>query len=112
MDFKVLENDIAQLNRINPNANYTSRDRYYALYNSIYERLLKMEKDGEIVLENVFRYSTLSRSVRPNSVSSGLRDTENSDSKSSSMIYRPSAAQRRYSCRLDADAVTPLGKLR
>ena len=51
MDFKVLENDIAQLNRINPNANYTSRDRYYALYNSIYERLLGMEKDGEIVLE-------------------------------------------------------------
>ena len=51
MDLKVLENDIAQLNRINPNANYTSRDRYYNLYNSIYERLLEMEKDGEIVLE-------------------------------------------------------------
>ena len=49
MDLKVLENDIAQLNRINPNANYTSRDRYYTLYNSIYERLLEMEKGGEIV---------------------------------------------------------------
>ena len=50
-DFKTLENDIAQLNKINPNANYTSRDRYKALYNSIYERLLEMEKDGEIILE-------------------------------------------------------------
>ncbi len=51
MDFETLERDIAQLNRINPNANYTSRDRYKALYNSIYERLLEMEKGGEIVLE-------------------------------------------------------------
>lgn len=51
MDFETLEKDIAQLNRINPKANYTSRDRYYALYNSIYVRLLEMEKDGKIVLE-------------------------------------------------------------
>lgn len=51
MDFLTLEQDIAQLNKINTNANYTSRDRYYALYNSIYERLLEMENEGEIVLQ-------------------------------------------------------------
>ena len=51
MDFEILEKDIEQLNMINVNANYTSRDRYHALYNSIYERLLDMEKDGEIVPE-------------------------------------------------------------
>ena len=47
---------------------------------------------------------------RENRVSVGLVETENSDSKSSSIIYRaPSLAQRTYSCRLDAVAVTPLG---
>ena len=51
MDFESIKKDIAQLNKINPNANYTSRDRYRALYNSIYERLLEMESDGRIVLE-------------------------------------------------------------
>ena len=51
MDFETLEIDIAKLNKINPNANYTSRDRYKAMYNSIYERLLEMEKEGGIVLE-------------------------------------------------------------
>ena len=51
MDFENLEKDIAQLNRINTNANYTSRDRYCALYKSIYERLLEMESNGDIVLE-------------------------------------------------------------
>lgn len=51
MDFENLENDIERLNKINPNANHASRDRYCALYNSIYERLLEMEKAGEIVLE-------------------------------------------------------------
>ncbi|MCR5357097.1 MAG: hypothetical protein K6E63_06805 [Lachnospiraceae bacterium] len=50
-DFETLEKDIEKLNRININANYASRDRYYALYSSIYERLLEMENDGEIVLE-------------------------------------------------------------
>ena len=49
MDFETLEKDIAQLNRINPNANYTSRDRYHALYDSIYERLLEMEKDDHSI---------------------------------------------------------------
>lgn len=51
MDFDILENDIEQLNKINTKANYTSRDRYNSLYNSIYERLLEMEKVGRIVLE-------------------------------------------------------------
>lgn len=51
MDFETLEKDIAQLNKININANYTSRDRYYALYDSIYERLLEMERHGEIIVE-------------------------------------------------------------
>lgn len=51
MDFETLEKDIEQLNRINTKANYTSRDRYYSLYNSIYERLLKMESEGGIVRE-------------------------------------------------------------
>ncbi len=44
MDFNTLEKEIEQLNRINTRANYTSRDRYYSLYNSIYENLLEMEK--------------------------------------------------------------------
>ena len=51
MDFETLEKDIAQLNKINIDANYTSRDRYYRLYGSIYERLLEMENDGWIVRE-------------------------------------------------------------
>ena len=51
MEFEVLEKDIEQLNRIHPNANYTSRDRYKNLYHSIYERLLDMEKDGIIATE-------------------------------------------------------------
>ena len=51
MDFENLENDIERLNKINTNANYSSRDRYLALYKSIYERLLELEKDGEIVRE-------------------------------------------------------------
>ena len=51
MDFENIENDIEQLNNINTNANYASRDRYIALYNSIYERLLELEKEDEIVRE-------------------------------------------------------------
>ena len=51
MDFETLEKDIVQLNRIHPNANHASRDRYYDLYRSIYENLLEMERDGKIVLE-------------------------------------------------------------
>ena len=51
MDFESLEKDIERLNKINVNANYTSRDRYYSLYDSIYERLLEMESRGEIELE-------------------------------------------------------------
>ena len=51
-----------------------------------------------MVLENVFRYITLSFVESAKSVSVGLVDTENSDSKSSSIIYRfPSLAHRRYS---------------
>ena len=41
---------------------------------------------GEIVLEKVFKYITLSSFEIENSVSVGLEDTENSDSKSSSII--------------------------
>ncbi len=50
-DFDIIEKEIEQLNRINTRANYTSRDRYYSLYNSIYESLLEMEKTGGIVIE-------------------------------------------------------------
>ena len=50
-EFAALEKDIEQLNKINTKANYTARDRYISLYESIYERLLDMEKDGSIVLE-------------------------------------------------------------
>jgi len=53
---------------------------------------------------------TFSRSERANRVSIGFVDTENSDSKSSSMMKRFfSCAQRMYSWRLEAEAVTPLG---
>ncbi len=51
MDFEALEEDITQLNRIKPNANYASRDRYKDLYKSIYERQLEMENSGRIELE-------------------------------------------------------------
>ena len=51
MDFNTLEKEIEQLNRINTRANYTSRDRYYSLYNSIYENLLEMEKADRISIE-------------------------------------------------------------
>ncbi len=51
MDFATLEKEIEQLNRINTRANYTGRDRYYSLYNSIYEDLLEMEKNGQISIE-------------------------------------------------------------
>ena len=52
MDFNTLEKEIEQLNRINVNANNTSRDRYNSLYNSIYESLLEMEKSGQISIES------------------------------------------------------------
>lgn len=51
MDFNTLEKEIEQLNRINIKANYTSRNRYYELYNSIYENLLEMDKNGRITIE-------------------------------------------------------------
>lgn len=54
MDFNTLEKEIEQLNRIDlrANYNYTSYDRYCRLYNSIYENLLEMEKDGLISIES------------------------------------------------------------
>ena len=52
MDFKTLEKAIEQLNQIKPNSNYSNRDRYICLYNSIYENLLEMESDGRIVIES------------------------------------------------------------
>ena len=51
MDFSDLEKEIEQLNRINTRANYTSRDRYRNLYNSIYESLLEMDNEGRISIE-------------------------------------------------------------
>ena len=51
MDFKTLEKEIENLNKINIKANHAARDRYYGLYGSIYESLLEMESAGEIVLE-------------------------------------------------------------
>ena len=51
MDFNTLEKEIEQLNRINTKANYTSRDRYYSQYSSIYEALLEMDKNGLISIE-------------------------------------------------------------
>lgn len=50
-DIELLETRIEKLNRINVKANYTSRDRYNKLYNSIYESLLIMESEGSIVLD-------------------------------------------------------------
>ena len=51
MDFETLEEQIEKLNKINVNANYTSRDRYNKLFNTIYESLLVMESEGSIVLD-------------------------------------------------------------
>ena len=51
MNFETLEKEIEQLNTINTRANYKSRDRYYSLYNSIYEALLGMEEEGRIAIE-------------------------------------------------------------
>ena len=51
MDFEELEKDIDQLNSIYIKANHKSRERYYALYNQIYENLLKMESEVIIELE-------------------------------------------------------------
>ena len=36
---------------INVAAKYASRDRYYRLYNSVYDNLLEMEKSGQISIE-------------------------------------------------------------
>jgi len=41
-----------------------------------------IRREGEIVLEKVFRYMTLSLFERANSVSVGFVETESSDSKS------------------------------
>jgi len=51
MDFDTLEKDIEQLNRINVRANYTARDRYRRLYNSIYENLVEMYDNDLISVE-------------------------------------------------------------
>ena len=65
---------------------------------------------GDMVFEKVFIYITFPLSERANSVSSGFVETENSDSKSSSIIYLSSASdQRIYSYLLLAEAETPVG---
>ena len=51
MDFETLEKEIECLNKIKINANYKNRDDYHKLYNSIYESLLELDKEGSIVLE-------------------------------------------------------------
>ena len=51
MEFDTLEKDIEKLNRINLRANYTARDRYHRLYDSIYENLLEMYDNGQISIE-------------------------------------------------------------
>ena len=51
MDFEEIRNDIEALNKIKPLSTNDNRDRYYHLYNSIYENLLEMEKDGRIIIE-------------------------------------------------------------
>lgn len=72
---------------------------------------LRLCSNKEITNENCF--NTLFAFVVAKSVSSGFLDIENSDSKSSSIIYLPlSLAQDKYSCFLEALAETPLGKLR
>lgn len=48
-DFKAIKADIKKLNKINPHANNSENRRYFNLYDSIYERLLEMEKNGRIV---------------------------------------------------------------
>ena len=63
-----------------------------------------------MVFEKVFRYMTLPLLERAKRVSSGFVETENSDSKSSSIMYlSPAFDQRMYSCLLLADAETPVG---
>ncbi|MCR5805267.1 MAG: hypothetical protein K6G47_13520 [Clostridia bacterium] len=51
MDFKEVEKKIEDLNKIKPHSTSDNRDRYYRLYNSIYEDLLLMEKEGTVVFE-------------------------------------------------------------
>jgi hypothetical protein len=51
MDFETIEQEIEKLNKIKINANYTNRERYHSLYNTIYEALLELEKEGGIVTE-------------------------------------------------------------
>ncbi len=51
MEFDALEKKIEQLNRINTRADHTSRDRYFSLYDSIYQDLLEMQSSGKIAIE-------------------------------------------------------------
>lgn len=82
----------------------------YSIIKDCGKTIYPIRNDEDTVLEKVFIYITLSLKECENSVSSVFRDTENSDSKSSSIIYRePFSAHLKYSCRFEAVAVTPLG---
>ena len=51
MDFETLEKKIEELNKINTKATPYPPKKYYILYDSIYESLLEMEKDGSIIID-------------------------------------------------------------
>ena len=51
MDFKEVEKKIEELSKIKPHSTRDNRDRYYKLYNSIYEDLLVMESEGALVFD-------------------------------------------------------------
>jgi len=66
MDFATLEKNIEELNKIKPFSTYDNHKRYYRLYNTIYEDLLEMEKDGTIVVEDNTRTLSYLRTLQEN----------------------------------------------
>ena len=64
MDFATLEKNIEELNKIKPFSTYDNHKRYYRLYNTIYEDLLEMEKDGTIVVEDNTRTLSYLRTLQ------------------------------------------------
>ena len=80
MDFATLEKNIEELNKIKPFSTYDNHKRYYRLYNTIYEALLEMEKDGTIVVEDDTRTLIYLRTLLEND-GPDLNDTPK-------MVYR------------------------
>ena len=66
MNFETLEKNIEELNKIKPFSTRDNNDRYYRLYNTIYEALLEMEKDGTIVVEDDTRTLSYLRTLLEN----------------------------------------------